>query len=364
MKIKDICNHFKIEGEFLSSEPLGNGHINQTLLVKFKNINTEYSYVFQKINHLVFKDPVKLMDNYYRVSKHLRDCIDKDKSIDESRNLDVILTKQGAPYHHRVEDNTFWRCYNYIDNAETFDVAENKNQAYQAAKTFAKFLKLVKTLPGNRLYETIPDFHNTPKRIEQLEKAILNNPCNRLKFVKKEAQFILNRKKEAGTLVQLLKEGKLKEQITHNDTKINNVLLDSATGEGVCVIDLDTVMPGIIHYDFGDMIRSGASSANENEKDLSKVYMDFEMYSAILHGFLEEADEFLTPLDKELLPLSAKIITLEIGIRFLTDYLSGDEYFKIHYSDENLHRTRTQLKLVASIEQQFAEMKAEVNNPK
>jgi thiamine kinase-like enzyme len=361
MKTKEICKNFKINGDFISAEPLGNGHINQTLLVKFKNISTEDAYVFQKINNLVFKEPIKLMDNYYRVSQHLRDCIDKDNSLKESRNLDVVLTKQDTPCHHNIEDDTFWRCYKYIDNAETFDVAENTDQAYQAAKTFAKFLKLAKTIPGGRLYETIPDFHNTPKRIEQLENAMQENPCDRLKLVEKEIQFILDRKEEAGTLVQLLKEGKLTEQITHNDTKINNALLDTTTGEGVCVIDLDTVMPGLIHYDFGDMIRSGAASANENEKNLSKVYMNFEMYSAILHGFLEEADEFLTPLDKELLPLSAKIITLEIGTRFLTDYLLGDEYFKIHYSEENLDRTRTQLKLVASIEQQFDKMKTELN---
>jgi len=361
MEIKEICKNFEIEGDFISSEPLGNGHINQTLLVKFNNINAEDDYVFQKINNIVFKEPIRLMDNYYRVSQHLRACIDKDNSLNESRNLDVVLTRQGSPCHHNIEDGTFWRCYKYIDNAETYDVAENTNQAHQAAKTFAKFLKLAKTIPGDRLYETIPDFHNTPKRIEHLENAILKNPCDRLKLVENEIRFILDRKEEAGTLVKLLEEGKLTEQITHNDTKINNVLLDTKTGKGVCVIDLDTVMPGLIHYDFGDMIRSGAASANENEKDLSKVYMDFEMYSAILHGFLEEADEFLTPLDKELLPLSAKIITLEIGTRFLTDYLLGDEYFKIHYPEENLDRTRTQLKLVTSIEQQFSKMQAEIN---
>lgn len=360
-EIKDVGHQFNIEGEFVSSAPLGRGHINQTLLVTYQNKsgNKDY-YVFQKINHIVFTEPMKLMENYSRVSNHLRACIDKNDSLTETRNLDVVLTKLGEACYHTPDDGSFWRCYNYIDGTETYDVAQNTNQAYEAAKTFATFLKLVKDLPGGRLHETIPNFHNTPTRIEALKNAVQQDPCDRLKLVKDEVRFVLDREKEAGTFIKLLQEGKLTELITHNDTKINNVLLDCKTGKGVCVIDLDTVMPGLIHYDFGDMIRSGAASAEENSRDLSIVYMKFDMYSAILHGFLEEADEFLTPLDKELLPLSAKIITLEIGTRFLTDYLLGDKYFKIHHDDENRDRTRMQFKIVNSIEEQFVKMQNEL----
>ena len=361
MDIQQVSELFSIDGSFVSAKPLGNGNVNETLLVSYiQECGQVKRYVFQRINHKVFTKPRELMDNYVRVSQHIKNSCDQDDFGNAHKSVDIVFTKLGERCCH-LENGEYWRAYRYLENTKTYDVVENVAQAYEAAKTFAEFLKVIKDLPGERLHETIPDFHNTSKRIEVLEKAVKNDSYNRLKDVEQEVKFVLDRKEEAGTLLRLLAEGKLTERITHNDTKLNNVLLDDKTGVGVCVIDLDTVMPGLIQYDFGDMVRSGTASADENESDLSKVYMRFDMYSAILHGFLEKSDGFLTPLDKELLPLSAKIITLEIGTRFLTDYLLGDEYFKIRYPNENFDRARMQLKLVASMEEQFESMKNELN---
>jgi len=358
MDISIVGQRFDIKGEFVSSKSLGNGNINETFLVTYKD-TLRSRYVFQKINHNIFTKPRELMDNYFRVCEHIKNKIDSSNIENTHKSIDVVLTKSGEKCC-KLENGDYWRCYRYLEGTKSYEVVEDLNHAREAARTFGGFLKLISDLPGKRLYETIPDFHNTSKRVMVLESAVKEDPCGRLKYVEAEVKYVFDRKEEAGLLQELLKKGDLTERITHNDTKLNNVLIDTDTEKGVCVIDLDTVMPGLVQYDFGDMVRSGAASANENETDLSKVYMKFDMYSAILHGFLEKASSFLTPLDIELLPLSAKIITLEIGIRFLTDYLLGDEYFKIRYPLENLDRARMQLKLVESMEEQFEQMQEEL----
>ena len=230
-------------------------------------------------------------------------------------------------------------------------------QAYEAARAFGRFQADLVDLPG-RLVETIPDFHNTPKRIADLEEAVRADVCGRVKTAEPEIEFVLSRKGEAETLIRLNREGAIPERITHNDTKLNNVLIDSVTGLGKCVIDLDTVMPGLVHYDFGDMVRTGTSPAAEDERDLSKVTMRFPMFEALLRGYCSSAGAFLNPVEFEYLPFSGKLITLEIGTRFLTDYLSGDTYFKTHRAGHNLDRARTQIALVESIEQQMDRMNA------
>ncbi len=359
MDISSIGKLFDIKGEFVSSKSLGNGNINETFLVTYQD-SKKFRYVFQKINHNIFTRPIELMDNYYRVCEHIKKKVKASREDNTHRSIDVVLTKSGEKCC-KLENGDYWRCYKYLEGTKSYEVVKDLNRAKEAAKTFGGFLKIISDLPGKRLHETIPDFHNTSKRIIVLENAVKENPYGRFQYVEKEVKYILDRKEEAGLLQKLLNDGQLTERITHNDTKLNNVLIDTKTEKGVCVIDLDTVMPGLIQYDFGDMVRSGAASAGENEKDLSKVYMNFEMYCAILHGFLEKASLFLTPLDIELLPLSAKIITLETGIRFLTDYLLGDQYFKIRYPLENLDRSRMQLKLVESMEEQFKNMQDELN---
>ncbi|MCI7644169.1 MAG: aminoglycoside phosphotransferase family protein [Lentisphaeria bacterium] len=352
--IEDIVREFRIYGDFIEAVPFGTGHINDTYRAKFNQGGVKLYYTIQRINHNVFKNPPQVMENIERVSNHLMKKYSASGN-GSRRTLQVVKTWDNKAYF-KDDDGNFWRAYIFVSGARTFDVLENSNQAYQAARAFGNFQKELVDIPGGRLNETIVDFHNTPKRLAALEEAIAQDVCGRVKDVQAEIKFILDRKADASKLVDLLAAGKIPERITHNDTKLNNVLIDDETGEGICVIDLDTIMPGLAHYDFGDMVRTGTSPSAEDEKDLSKVYMQFEMFEALLRGYMETAGDVLNPLEIELLPFAGKLITMEIGIRFLTDYLQGDVYFKVHREGHNLDRCRTQLKLVASIEEQMEEM--------
>jgi hypothetical protein len=352
--LREICGNFNIAGDFVSAAPYGSGHINDTFAAVFSQGGTRVRYILQRINHNVFKNPPALMDNIDRVTSHIHKKI--SSSGDASRRaLSLIRSGNGLSYHLDADGNC-WRTYIFVENAKTYDIIETPEQAFQAAMAFGEFQKHLVDLPGKRLSETIPDFHNTPKRFEAFEKALASDALNRAKSAKAEIEFALSRKNVAELLLNLSKEGKIPERITHNDTKLNNVLLDDATGEAVCVIDLDTVMPGLALYDFGDLVRTSTSPAAEDEKDLGKVKMQMHMYRALAEGYLAAAGEFLTETEIANLAFSGKLITLEIGLRFLTDYLSGDTYFKIHREGHNLDRCRTQFKLVSSIEAQEEEM--------
>ena len=345
-----IAANFRLRGNFVSAERFGTGHINDT----FKMQTTEEKYILQRINTSIFREPEQLMDNFVRVCNHISSKIAAEKALDSSvdrKCLQVVYSLQDTPFF-KEDNGNFWRCYVYVDNARTYDVLENSSQAFAAAQAFGAFQNDLADMPG-RLHETIANFHHTPSRLAALEEAIKADVCNRKKDVSKEIDFIMARKEEYSLLIAEKDAGNIFERTTHNDTKLNNVLIDDASGKGICVIDLDTVMPGLPHYDFGDMVRTGTSPALEDEVDLSKVYMRFEMFEALLRGFLSTAGNFLNAREKELLPFSGKLITLEIGIRFLTDYLSGDVYFKIHRENHNLDRCRTQIKLAQSIEEQF-----------
>ena len=352
--LKSISAGFVLDGDFVSAERFGTGHINDT----FKLATTREAYILQRINTNVFKAPEALMENFVQVCSHIAGKIEAEKKVNPAcrrRFLQVVRSKSGEPFF-RDGDGNFWRCYVFVDGARTYDVLETPEQAYAAAAGFGNFQMDLADLPV-RLNETIVDFHHTPKRLAALEAAVAADVKGRLAEVGPELDFIMARKDEYSVLIDGLAKGELTERTTHNDTKLNNVLIDDVTGEGVCVIDLDTVMPGLPHYDFGDMVRTGTSPAPEDELDLSKVGMRFGMFEALLRGFLSGAGSFLNPREKELLPFSGKLITLEIGIRFLTDYLSGDVYFKIHREKHNLDRCRTQIKLARSIEEQFDEMR-------
>jgi len=348
--VRSVARHFQIHGEFVQAAPHGSGHINDTYCVVFDQAGTRIRYIFQRINHNIFKNPVALMENIRRVTTHLG-----QKSIgqfDQSRRgLTLVPARDGAAYHRDAAGN-FWRAYVFIEKARTFDAVESVAQAFQAASAFGQFQKSLADLPATRLHDTIPDFHNTPKRFTALESAILDNKANRAMSARLEIQFALRRRAMCGTLL----EAKLLERVIHNETKLNNVMLDDSTGEGICVIDLDTVMPGLVLYDFGDMVRTTTSPAKEDERDLSKVTMQFPMFEALVRGYLATAGEFLTPAEKQFLPFAGKLITFETGIRFLTDYLEGDTYFKVNREGHNLDRCRTQFKLVESIEEQEEEM--------
>lgn len=348
--IAAVVPHFEISGQFASAMPYGSGHINDSYCAVFHEAGKASRYLVQRINHHVFKNPVGVMQNIQRVTAHLGEQVTREPDRDR-RVLTLISARDGCAWYVDPE-GSYWRAYRFIENAVSYDSVSSPEQAFQAAKAFGHFQQMLVNLPAPRLLDTIPDFHNTPKRFAALEHAIEADVANRATLAKPEIDFALTRK----SITAALLAANLPERVTHNDTKFNNVLLDNSTGEGICVIDLDTVMPGLAAYDFGDMVRTTTSPAMEDERDLSKVEMQFSMFEALVRGYLESAGGFLTPAEKAHLALSGKLITFEIGIRFLTDYLSGDTYFKVHREGHNLDRCRTQFKLVESIEQREEEM--------
>ena len=348
--VRSVARQFHIAGEFLSAEPYGSGHINDTYCVAYNQGGTRVRYLFQRINHHVFKNPLALMENVERVTTHLAAKVTVEP--DASRRVLTLIPARSGAGCFRDADGNVWRAYIFIERARGYDAVETPQQALSAAKAFGRFQKLLADLPAPRLHDTIPDFHHTPKRFTALERAIEADLANRAAQAKPEIEFALRHREMCGVLLA----ANLPERVTHNDTKFNNVLLDDATGEGVCVIDLDTVMPGLALYDFGDMVRTTTSPTKEDERDMAKVQMQFPMFEALARGYLSSAGEFLTPAEKNLLPFSGKLITFEIGLRFLTDYLAGDMYFKVSRNGHNLDRCRTQFKLVESIAAQEAAM--------
>ncbi len=347
---RQVASQFQIYGEFINAGPYGSGHINDTYCAVFNQGGTPVRYILQRINHHVFKTPVALMENVERVTAHISKKVAGHPDFSRC-GLTLIPARDGRAWHSD-EGGNYWRTYIFVENARTYDAVESPQQAFQAARAFGRFQKLLADLPAPRLHDTIPGFHHTPQRFAKLEAAIAADPANRARLAKSEIEFALNHKAMAGVLLA----AGLPERVTHNDTKLNNVMLDDETGEGICVIDLDTVMPGLAPYDFGDIVRTSTSPAKEDERDLSKVQMQFPMFEALARGYLETAAEFLTKAERQLLVLSGKLITFEIGIRFLTDYLEGDSYFKVHREGHNLDRCRTQFKLVESIERQEGAM--------
>jgi len=353
-----VFSLFDIPGTFVNAIPYGSGHINDTYAVDVDQAGTAVRYIFQRINHVIFKDPVRLMNNISRVTTHLAGKLKKHP--DASRRALTVLPSRSGRDYVVDEEGLFWRAYIFIENARTFDAVENERQAREAARAFGLFQHLLNDLPGVPLFESIPNFHNTPKRFSALMDAVTADVCDRVDGARKEIDFFLRRESDYYRLTNLQADGQIPLRITHNDTKLNNVMIDDETGEGICVIDLDTVMPGLALYDFGDMVRTATSRSKEDERDLSLVRMQMPMFSALVSGYLESASAFLNPVEIEQLPFAGKLITLETGIRFLTDYLSGDVYFKTSRPGHNLDRCRTQCALVSSIEDQSEAMRKEV----
>jgi hypothetical protein len=351
-----IASRFELGGEFLDAQPYGSGHINDTYAARVKTDAGEIRFIHQRINTNVFRQPEELMENIRRVTEHLRKKILADGGDPDRETLTLIPAANGQC--HAVIDEEYWRTYKFIEGARTYDLVENPDHVYHAANAFGTFQKHISDLPGERLHETIPDFHNTAKRFEALEAALQSDVQNRAAACKDEIDFALERKPIASVLIDLLAAGKTPERTTHNDTKFNNVMIDDATGKGVCVIDLDTVMPGLPMYDFGDSVRTGAAKGKEDETDLSKCGIGLDMFERLAHGYLDAAREFLLPIEIEHLAFSAKLITFTIGLRFLTDHLAGDTYFKIHRENHNLDRCRTQWAMVADMETKSEQMEA------
>jgi Ser/Thr protein kinase RdoA (MazF antagonist) len=348
--IRSVAANFQIPADFLAAEPYGTGHINDTYAATYRQGGRPVRYIHQRINQKIFKNPAALMENIDRVTGHLREKMTGEPDVTR-RALTLVPARDGRNCFIDPQGDC-WRTYVFIEDARTYDAVESTKQAYEAARAFGRFQCLLADLPAPRLHDTIPDFHHTPKRFAALEKAIEADAAERAKLARAEIDFALARKPITSRLIDLAAVGVLPERTTHNDTKFNNVMLDDATQEGICVIDLDTVMPGLALYDFGDMVRTTTSPALEDERDLSKVCMQFPMYEALVRGYLASAGSVLNQAEKEHLAFAGKLISFEIGIRFLADFLAGDVYFKVHRDGHNLDRCRTQFKLVESIEAQ------------
>ena len=353
--IEKVIEQFPFEGEFKSAEATGSGLINTTYKVTFTDGNCDFRYILQQINTNVFKNPDELMSNIMNVTGFLRNKIALSGGNPQRETLTFLYTKNNTPYY-RDDENRCWRAYNYVANCYTCDSVDAPVKAERSGKAFGRFQGFLTDYPIDNLFETIPDFHNTPVRYEAFKAAIEADTAGRLASVKDEVEFALSREKDASLLTDMIKAGELPIRVTHNDTKINNVLFDSITNEAFCVIDLDTIMPGLFHYDFGDAIRAGAVKSDENEKDLSKYGLDLDLYNAFVEGFLSEAGKSLTENEVKYMPFSAKLMALECGVRFLTDYLNGDTYFKTEYPEHNLVRCRTQFKLVQDVEKNLDKM--------
>ncbi len=347
--LQAIGCHFAIEGEFESGGPYGMGHINDTYAVVYRRDTRRTRFIFQRINHRVFRDPEGLMANIVAVTGHLRRKIQLAGGDPLRETLTLILALDGNSFAQR-EAGDYWRAYAFIEGARTYESVERLDHVQSAGRAYGTFQQLLGDFPAQALSETIPDFHHTRKRFEALLQAVAEDVGNRARAAGPEIEFVLRRGNLTSVLVDMLSAGRLQQRITHNDTKFNNVMIDDLTGEGVCVIDLDTVMPGLSLYDYGDSIRSLTNTGAEDETDLSKVDFNLEVFELYTRGYMEAAGGFLQQEEVDLLPLAARLMTLECGMRFLADYLQGDTYFKTRRPEHNLDRCRTQFKLVKGME--------------
>ena len=350
---KEAIELIDFEGQVIDIKPFGCGLINATFIVRsLLSNNEEKRYILQKMNHYIFKDIEKLMDNYCKICDYLKDVVSSRNGDISRETITVIRAKNGKTFTKDSNGN-YWRAILFIKDTISCETISCEDDFYKTGKAFGNFQKMLAGYDAKNLYESIPNFHNTKERFKTFLKSIEDNKSGRKENVINEINFILDRRNEIPLLVDMLENGELPLRVTHNDTKLSNILLDKDTREGICVIDLDTIMPGSALYDFGDAIRSGSTFAREDEEDLNKVFFDLGLFESFTKGFLEGVDNGLTKREIEMLPMGAKIITLEQGMRFLTDYLDGDLYYKVSYGDHNLVRTRTQLKLVKDLEEKW-----------
>ena len=355
-QLQEAIRNFQFEGTLVKAEPYGNGHINDTYLLVYEIGEMGIvKIILQKMNRSVFTKPVEVMENILGVTSHLRKKIMERGGDPERETLNVIPALDQKPYY---VDSTgeYWRAYRFITDATSFDRVERPEDFYESALAFGNFHRLLADYPAETLHETIPGFHDTEARFQVFKKAVEQDVCRRAASVQREVEFVLAHEELAGIFNKLLAKKEIPLRVTHNDTKLNNIMIDNKTRKGICVIDLDTVMPGLAMNDFGDSIRFGASTADEDEPDLNKVFCDMNLYEMYVKGFLEGCAGQLTEQEILLMPVGAKVMTFECGMRFLTDYLEGDHYFKIHRENHNLDRCRTQFKLVENMEKKWDTM--------
>ena len=354
-ELSEVIGMFAFPGTFVEAIPYGNGHINDTYRLTFEQSGRLVHYILQQMNRKVFRKPEELMENIEGVTAWLKKKIQENGGDIYRETLNVIPSAEGKAWC--VDDTgEYWRAYYFIENALCLDQAAGTQDFYESAVAFGHFQRLLSDYPADTLHETIPDFHNTPLRYQALLQAVQADPKGRLKNVSDEMAFFLDHADDYGVAERMKASGELPLRVTHNDTKLNNIMIDDKTGEGICVIDLDTIMPGLSIFDFGDSIRFGANTAAEDEQDVSKVSLSLPLFESYTKGFLAGCAGSLTRAEVEMLPMGAKLMTLECGIRFLADYLMGDTYFKTAYPEHNLVRARTQIALVADMEEKWGEM--------
>jgi hypothetical protein len=362
--LRSLAAQFQIPGNYHEAVPFGSGHINDTYAAVFDQSGRPSRYILQRVNHNVFKDPAGLMDNIQRVTDHIRRKLEAARADQISRRVMTLVPARDGRCWYVDADGNYWRCFLCIERAKSYDQVEAPCQAFAAARAFGQFQRQLADLPAPRLRDTIPSFHNTRSRFDDLRRAIEQDARNRAAGVKPEIEFALRHEPLVDVLPGLQRRGLLPERVTHNDCKLNNVLLDDVTGEGICVIDLDTVMPGLTLYDFGDICRTAACPTAEDERDLSKVEMSMEMFEALVGGYLSSAGDFLNPVEKDHLVFCASLITFEMGIRFLADHLAGDRYYKVHRPGQSADRARVQFKMIESFERNEPAMRKVVETLK
>ncbi len=356
---ENVVSQFNVEGKLISCERYGEGHINETYLAILENGGVQTKYILQKLNDKLFTDMDKLLNNISLVTNFNRAKIAERGGNPDRESLTIVSTKDGKPY--LKTDEGYFVIKLFITDAIAYQTSPNPEIFYQSAMAFGNFANLLAEFDASKLYEIIPDFHNTEKRFRDFEQAIKEDKCGRASSVKEEIEFYVSRKPYASRIVSLLRSGEMPTKVTHNDTKLNNVMIDANTHKYVAVIDLDTIMPGSICYDFGDSIRFGCNPAAEDEPDLSKVIFSLELFEAYTKGYLTALGDSVTKIEKDNLAFGAILMTYECGMRFLTDYLNGDTYFHTTREGQNLDRTRTQIHLVKQMEKLLPTMEAIVN---
>lgn len=354
-QMKNILSMFKYDGEPFSVEPYGNGHINDTYKVECKKDDETVRYILQRVNSNIFPDTSALMENIANVTAFLKEKITRRGGDVLRETLNLVPTVAGKKYY-TDQNGGSWRSYIFIEDAVCYEKIEKPEDFYNCGYAFGNFQNLLSDFPAEKLHEVIPNFHNTPSRYADFLRAVKADICGRAKSVEKEIEFVTARAEDMSALTKMLESGEIPLRVTHNDTKLNNCMFDIHTGKTVCVIDLDTVMPGLRAYDYGDSIRFGATTGAEDEPDLSKVNFSLPLFESYTEGFIKSCGESMSKKEADSLPIGAKLMTLECGMRFLTDYLNGDTYFKISRENHNLDRCRTQFKLVADMERQWDKM--------
>lgn len=341
---QNIFEHFDIAGTLVNCERYGEGHINDTFLWTVEDNGVVKRYIMQRINNRLFTDVEKLMRNIELVTAFCRESVIKNGGDPMRECMNIIYTKDGKSFFY--EDDGFFRVTVFIEGATTYQVVRKPQDFYESAVAFGKFAKLLADFDASKLYEVLPDFHNTKVRYQNFLRAVQKDVCGRCKEVEKEIEWMKAHSDLCGKIVDKIASGEIPLRVTHNDTKLNNVMIDDETGKGIAVIDLDTVMPGSLCYDFGDSIRFGCNPSAEDEPDLTKVNFRFDLYEAYLEGYLSAVGDCITEEERENLPMGAVLMTYECGMRFLTDYLEGDTYFRTTRPGQNLDRVHTQMKLV------------------